>query len=104
MMLATSDIASGVKSYGQCLSDFFKALVERELGGLTDPADVSGVIVASSSHAALERLYDAAKAAGAYAQAALNAQLRGDNAEANRHWEMIFRRRISRRHQRAIES
>jgi hypothetical protein len=53
----------GVKSYGQSLSDFFRALVERELQGLSDPAGVSGVIAASSSNAALDRLYDAAKAA-----------------------------------------
>ena len=103
MMLATSDIAAGVKSYGQSLSDFFKALVERELRGLSDPAGVSGVIVASSSMAALERLYDAAKAAAAHAQAALDAQLRGDNAEANHQWETIFRG-SSRRHQHGIGS
>jgi hypothetical protein len=102
MMLATSDIASGVKSYGQSLSDFFRALVERELQGLSDPAGVSGVIVASSSNAALDRLYDAAKAAAAHARAALDAQLRGDNAEANHQWETIFRRRISRRQQYAM--
>jgi hypothetical protein len=47
--------ASGVKSYGQSLSDFFKALVERELRGLSDPAGVSGVIVAGSSNAALDQ-------------------------------------------------
>jgi hypothetical protein len=102
MMLATSDIASGVKSYGHSLSDFFKALVERELRALSDPARVSGAIVASSSNAALGRLYDAAKAAAAHAQAALDAQLRGDNAEANHQWETIFRRRISRRQQHAM--
>jgi hypothetical protein len=81
MMLATSDIPSGIKSYGQSLSDFFKTLVERELRGLSDPAGVSGIIVASSSHAALDRLYDAAKAVAAHAQAALHAQLRGDNSK-----------------------
>jgi hypothetical protein len=104
MLLATSDIASGVKSYGQSLNDFFKALVERELGGLSDPAGISGVIAASSSTAAHECLYDAAKAAAAHAQAALDAQLRGDNAAANHQWETIFRRRISRRRQQAIGS
>jgi hypothetical protein len=99
MMLATSDIASGIKSYGQCLSDFFEELVQRDIRGLPDPTGVSGLIVASPSNDALERLYDAAKAATERAQAALDAQARGDNAEANRHWEAIFKRRISRRHQ-----
>jgi hypothetical protein len=104
IMLATSNIASGVKSYGQSLSDFFRALVERELRGLSDPAGISGAIVASPSSAALERLYGAAKAAAAHAQAALDAQLSGDNAEANHQWETIFRRRISRRHRYVIGS
>jgi hypothetical protein len=99
MMLATSDIGSGIKSYGQCLSDFFKALVEREVRGLSDPANPSGVIVASPSSEARERLYDAASAANEHAQAALEAQAQGDNAEANCHWEAIFKRRISRRRQ-----
>ena len=104
MMLATLDIASGIKSYGQSLGDFFKTLVEQELREISDPAGISGVIVASSSNAARQRLYDAAKAAAAHAQAALHAQLRGDNAEANHSWEAIFGRRISRRHQHAIGS
>jgi hypothetical protein len=95
MMLATSDIASGIKSYGQCLNDFFKELVQREIRGLSDPAGTSGVIVASPSSEARERLYEAAKAAAEHAQAALEAQAHGDNAEANHHWEAIFKRRIS---------
>ena len=99
MMLATSDIAAGIKSYGQCLSDFFKELVRQEIRALPDPAGASGVIVASPSSDACERVYDAAKAAIEHAQAALDAQTHGDNAEANRHWEVIFKRRISRRRQ-----
>ena len=99
MMLATSDIGSGIKSYGHCLNDFFKELVQREIRGLSDPAGPCGVIVASPSSDARERVYDAAKAAAEHAQAALEAQAHGDNAEANRHWEAIFKRRIARRRQ-----
>jgi hypothetical protein len=98
VMLATSDMASGIKSYGQCLSDFFNALVEQKIRGLADPAG-GGAIIASRSSDALERVFDAAKAASAYAQAALEAQAHGDNAEANRRWEAIFKRGISRRRQ-----
>jgi hypothetical protein len=97
MLLATSDIAAGIKSYGQCLCDFFEQLVRRGIRGLPDPTCASGVIVASPSGDACERLYDAAKAAAERAQAALHAQAHGNNAEANRHWEAIFKRRISRR-------
>jgi hypothetical protein len=73
MILATSDIGSGVKSYGQCVNDFFKELIGRELRGLLDPTGVSGVIVGCPSHAALEQLYEAAKDATKHAQAALDA-------------------------------
>jgi Second Messenger Oligonucleotide or Dinucleotide Synthetase domain len=98
MLLATSDIAAGVKSYGQCLNDFFGRLVQTEIRSLPDPAGVSSPIVANSSAAALDRLYDAARAANELSIAALDAQARGDNTEANRQWGVIFKRRISRRH------
>lgn len=35
MMLAISDIAAGIKSYGQCLCDFFEELVRQENPGST---------------------------------------------------------------------
>ncbi len=98
MLLATSDIAAGVKSYGQCVNDFFGRLVQSELRSLPDPAGVSSPIVANSSAAALERLYDAARAAGELSLAALDAQAHGDNTAANCQWGKIFKRRISRRH------
>jgi len=41
MILATSDIGSGVKSYGQCVNDFFKELIGRELRGPLDFASKS---------------------------------------------------------------
>jgi len=94
MMLATSDIAWGVKSYGQCLNDFFAELVRREMRGLLDPVGVSGVIVANSSSAGLERLYNAVKAAHELSQAALDAQGQGDNAEANGRWKALFKRAL----------
>src|SRR3984893_13971703 len=77
MMLATSGIASGVKSYGDCLNAFFNMLVRREAHGLSDPAGGSGVILANSSIEARERLRDSVKAAADQAQAARDAQTRG---------------------------
>lgn len=94
MMLASSDIAVGIKSYAHCLSDFFKELVHREVRGLIDPAGVSGVITASPSSTGLERLYCAAKDATKHAQAAVEAQAGGSNAEAKFHWKAIFRRGV----------
>lgn len=77
LMVVRKKIASGVKSYGQCLNDFFKELIRREVGGLLDSAGASRAIVASPSSTCLERLYDAAKAATNHPQAALDAQAGG---------------------------
>jgi len=97
MMLATSDIASGIKSYGQCRNDFFKELLQREIRDLSDPACTSSAIVATPSSDARQRLYEAARVATEHARAALDAHARGAYAEANCQWEAIFKRRISRR-------
>ena len=97
MMLASSDVGAGVKSYGQCMHDFLSELVRQKGRGLPDPASVSEVIAASYSKTAIEHLYDAAKTAAEHAQAALDAQARGAYSEANREWGAIFKRRLSRR-------
>jgi hypothetical protein len=94
MLLATSGIASGVKSYGDCLNEFFNVLVRRDVHGLSDPAGGSTVIPSSSSPAARARLYDSVKAAATQAQAALDAQARGENASARRQWKALFKRRL----------
>lgn len=90
MLLASSDVASGVKSYGQCLHDFFAELARRESRGLQDPAGIAGVIPANDSSHARERLTEAAITARDRATLALKAQSVGDFAEANRQWSLIF--------------
>ena len=94
MMLATSGIASGVKSYSDCLNEFLNVLVRREVHGLSDPAGGSGVILASSSIGARQRLGDSVKAAADQAQAALDAQTRRENASARRQWKALFKRKL----------
>ena len=97
MMLASSDIGAGVKSYGQCMNDFFSELVRQKVQGLRDSRSHIRRYRRESLEAALERLYDAAKIAAGHAQAALDAQARGAYSEANCEWEAIFKRRLSRR-------
>jgi hypothetical protein len=96
MLLATSDLGTGVKSYGQCMKDFFNELVRDGMTCLKDPASWSDVIAPSPSKATFERLYDAAQIAARHAQAALDAQARGMYSEANCEWETIFKQRLSR--------
>ena len=97
MLLTTSDFGMGVKSYGQCMSEFFGEFARQEMRSLPDPAGVSGVIVASPSNDDLERVHDAAQTAAEHARAALAAQACGDFSEANSEWEAIFKRRLAPR-------
>jgi hypothetical protein len=94
MMLVNTGIASGAKSYGDCLTEFFNVLVRRELRGISDPAGGSGVIVAAPLNGAHEYLCDSARAAANLARAALDAQGRGENVSARQHWKALFRRRL----------
>ncbi len=94
MMLATSGIAAGVKSYGACLNELFQVLGSCDAHGLSDPAGGSSVILASSSIGVRERLCDWVKAAADQAQTALNAQTQGENALAHRQWRALFKRRL----------
>ncbi|HEX9382657.1 MAG TPA: nucleotidyltransferase [Gemmatimonadaceae bacterium] len=94
MLLATSPIMTDGQSYGQCLDDCLKELVGRELRALSDPAGLSGEIAASPSYRSVERLYAAAITASAQAQAALEAQARGETVAAKRQWRALFKRRI----------
>jgi hypothetical protein len=96
MLLATSDVGTGVKSYGQCVRDFFGELVRERLTCLKDPVSFSDIIAPSPSKGAFERLYNAARIAVRHAQAALDAQAGGTYAEANCEWDAIFKQRLSR--------
>lgn len=92
MLLASSGIASGVKSYGECLYEFFSDLVRREGRGLRDPSGVAGVIPSTSSGPARDRLVDAAATARDRAALALQAERRNAFDEANRQWRTVFNR------------
>src|SRR6266404_4835079 len=94
MLLATSPSVVEGTSYSQCLNDFFKELVRREMRGLPDPAGLSGGIVASRSNRSVGRLLAAAKIASAQAHGAVDALVRGDRVAAKRQWRSLFKRRI----------
>lgn len=91
MLLATSADVSVGKSYGECLLDFFRELVERDLRSLPDPAGLSRSIVASAS---IDRLYAATKTACAQTESAMIAQECGNIVAAKRQWRALFKRRI----------
>ena len=94
MVLATTDVATGVKSYGQCLRDFFAQLVERHGRGLRDPGGVAGIISASPSQGQRDRLFAAARFALQHADSALHAGSLGRDHEASRQWGIVFNRNL----------
>jgi len=94
MLLASTDLASGIKSYSQCLADFFSALVGRRVRGLQDPEGIAGIISASNGQSGLDRAYSAAIAALEHSEVALAAEARGNHAEARRQWGIVFREDI----------
>ncbi len=94
LLLATTDIATGVKSYSACLTDFFREILRREARGLRDPAAIGGVIQPVGSENARHRLQDAASYALDHAEAALTAERRRKYSEAVRQWEIVFNQAV----------
>jgi hypothetical protein len=92
LLLASTDVASGVKSYGSCLYEFFAELVRREARGLRDPEGIAAVVPATSSMPTQVRLVEVAITARDRAALALDAEARGDFREATRQWGIVFNR------------
>lgn len=90
MLLATSGVAEGARSYGECLSLFFDELVRREARALRDPARIGGLISAAPSLAARERLLDGADLASNRASRALAYEDREKHDEARYLWGLMF--------------
>jgi hypothetical protein len=92
ILLATTDVASGVKTYGQCLRDFFSELVQRQGRGLRDPGKVAGIITASTYSGQRDAIVNAARYAREHADRAMYAERIRDSGEAVRQWGIVFNR------------
>lgn len=90
MLLATTDVATGVKTYAQCLRDFFAIIAERDARGLRDPGGIAGIISASSNQGQRDALVTAARYARDHADYAIYAERSRNNNEATRQWEIVF--------------
>jgi len=90
MVLSHHGICSGVKSYGECLFEFFKLLAQSRCAALPDPCGISRRIAAANTTNQQEQLVAAAEYAGRHAASALAAQKSGNTAEANRQWSCVF--------------
>lgn len=90
MLLADHEICVGVKTYGQCLKDFFAHLVASECGDLEDPCGVAGQIAPTKTSAQRNALYQSAAYAYTRARSAMEAEQRRQFEEANRQWDLVF--------------
>lgn len=90
ILLANSGICVGVKTYGQCLRDFFGHLVATDCGYVLDPCGVAGQIFPTKTSAQADALKQAVSYAYAHASSAIDAEQRRQFEEANRQWDMVF--------------
>lgn len=90
IFLADNEICVGVKTYGQCLRDFFGHLVASGCGDLLDPCGVAGQISPTKTSAQADTLKQAAAYAYFHARSAIDAEQRRQFEEANRQWDLVF--------------
>lgn len=90
ILIASTHISIGPRSYAQVLHELFRNLASRNGHGIRDPLELSGVIPASSGPAAAKRLAMGARTAAEHSERALHAEAQRDTPEAVRQWKIIF--------------
>ncbi|MFA7007135.1 MAG: hypothetical protein WC429_24065 [Verrucomicrobiia bacterium] len=90
LLVASSGICVGPKSYARCLYDAFHLLHTRECRGLRDPTGLAGVLYAVDTDAQAEYLVGAVDHALDHARRAVIAQTTKDWREAIRQWNIVF--------------
>jgi predicted nucleotidyltransferase len=90
LRLAEEGLCAGVKTYGHCLHDAFRALNAHDCGALRDPRGISGLIPAADTDAKRERLQAAIAASMSHARTGLLAEQDGDGATAIQQWNLVF--------------
>src|ERR1039458_1087764 len=90
ILLASSGICNGVKSYAACVTDALRNLAERECRALQAPADISGLIPLVKTETQLEDAVASVKYARDHAKEACVADYAGDTEEAWRQWNIVF--------------
>ncbi|MDZ5455796.1 nucleotidyltransferase domain-containing protein [Azohydromonas lata] len=90
IVLSAYSICVGAKTYGQCLHDFFVALINIQCNALRDPCGIAGDIVSTNTDVQRQQLLASVRYAQVHAGAALEAQQHKDVQEANRQWELVF--------------
>jgi predicted nucleotidyltransferase len=90
MWLANSGICVGAKSYSEILATVFFELNRQSLNRISDPVGVSGWIHGTETSAQLGSVQTAVGSCAEHAAAAIAAEVRAKNEEANRQWNLVF--------------
>lgn len=90
MILASSGICKGVKSYASCVTELLQNLAARECRAVQDPFGVSGYIPAVRTDNQRESASTSVKYSRDHAKDALSAEYNRDTLEALRQWDIVF--------------
>lgn len=90
MVLASTGICRGVKSYADCVTELLQNLAQRECRGLQDPLGVSGIIPAVKTENQRESALDSVKYSRDHAKKALSSIFWGNLQEARNQWDIVF--------------
>lgn len=94
LLLAFEKICAVGNSYGECLRRAFSLLASRQGRGLHDPLGVSGTVAAASTLSQQFKLAEASQYADLHASSALVAEIRDNDEEAYRQWDLVFNGRL----------
>ena len=90
MLLASTKICSGIKSYAACVTEVLRNLANRECRALQDPLGISGLIPAVKTDNQREDALASVRYAREHAKDACVADYAGDSEEAWRQWNIVF--------------
>lgn len=90
LLLASSGLCDGPRSYSSITRDLFALLARRSCAALNDPVGVSGRIAAASSDAKRDSVQRSVHDALDHADRAVHAESVGDDREALRQWNIVF--------------
>jgi hypothetical protein len=94
MLLATSNVCLGPKSYSRCLRDLFAELHARQCGRVTDPIAISKPFRATYTERQRETALTSVRDARYHADLAIAAEDREDWKEALRQWSIVFNHQV----------
>lgn len=90
LLLASSGICVGAKSYPQIMYEYFKLMSERECRGLRDPLGIAGVVYSVRTETQGNTLLSSVENSLEHSRKALIAESNKDFQEANFQWNIVF--------------